>query len=234
MPKDLFKFKCFTIKQDQCAMKVGTDGVLLGCWASIRAHARVLDIGTGTGLIALMAAQRGANYIDAVEIEPKAAQQAQENIEESPWKNKINVHNCDIGNFESTHKYDHILSNPPFYESPLLPPDKARSIARNTLALSPELLAHSVARLLAEKGTFSVILPADSYEKLNTALAGEGLYLNRKTLVNTNKVKPSRRILLEFSRKIMPTTETILTLNDKNGQRTDEYHALTSDFYLDI
>ena len=232
MPKDIFQFHKFTIKQDRCAMKVGTDGVLLGCWASLRAHAHLLDIGTGTGLIALMAAQRGAGKVDAVEIVPEAAQQAYENFANSPWGNIIEVHTCDIRKYYPDCQYDFIWSNPPYYDNPLLPPDKARSIARNSRTLPTEQLAQCVSRLLSAEGIFAVILPEESAENMETSLAGHGLFLSRKTLVQSRPYKPVRRILMEFSQKVTRTVETTLVLSEEQGERTDEYKMLTKDFYL--
>ena len=160
MPNPYFCFKQFTIHHDRCAMKVGTDGILLGAWADIGGALRVLDIGTGSGLIALMLAQRikAANkfapLIDAVEVDFSAGEQATENVRNSPWSESIRVHRSTIHSYAAPcpHRYNLIISNPPFFSSKLATEDQPRSVARHTQELTPEALAEIADQLLLEEG----------------------------------------------------------------------------------
>ena len=138
MGNDNFRFKQFTVFHNKCAMKVGTDGVLLGAWANLEDCESILDIGTGTGIIALMAAQRSNAEIEAIDIEKNACLQATENIENSPWPTRINVHNESLQLFaeKTEKKYSHIISNPPFFCNSLLSDDKNRQLARHPISLS--------------------------------------------------------------------------------------------------
>ena len=229
----MFQFRHFTIRQNRCAMKVGTDGVLLGAWAELPERGRVLDIGTGTGLLALMAAQRSPDCrVTAVEVDATAAEQARENVAASPWAHNINIICTDVRHFQGDERYDCILSNPPYYDGTLLPPDAARATARHTDALSYEELAVSVSRLLAPEGTFSVVLPTENTERLITACAARNLYLEALTDVSTTASKPPRRTLLRFSRRNTRTATNHLLLMEKDGKRSVEYAKLTEVFYI--
>ena len=157
---EAFQFKQFTIRHDRCAMKVGTDGVLLGAWANAKGKQRILDIGTGSGLIALMLAQRTDAMITGIEIDPASATQAQENAAASPWADRLQIVATDIAGYTSYQAFDLIVSNPPFFNEMLLPPGAARSQARHTQALTFEALLFHVQRLLSPEGSFCAILPA--------------------------------------------------------------------------
>lgn len=214
-------------------MKVGTDGVLLGAWAEVPVCGRVLDVGTGTGLLALMAAQRSpACSVMGVEVDKAAAEQARENAAASPWAYNINIICTDVRHFTSEELFDCILSNPPYYDGTLLPPDAARATARHTDALSYEELAVSVSRLLAPEGTFSVVLPTENTERLITACAARNLYLEALTDVSTTASKPPRRTLLRFSHRNTRTATNHLLLMEKDGKRSVEYAKLTEAFYI--
>ena len=154
-----FQFKKFIIRQDNCSMKVGTDGVLLGAWASIPSLGFLLDVGTGSGLIALMAAQRGAPLVIGIDMDYESVKQARENVLESEWSDKIDIQCCMLQNFITDKTFDAIVSNPPFFTESLLCPDKRRSGTRHTQTLSFQDLAKGVDRLLSTKGEFSVVLP---------------------------------------------------------------------------
>ena len=147
---NFFEFKQFKIYHDRCAMKVGTDGVLLGAWADVSKSNRILDIGCGSGLISIMAAQRSQAYVYGVEIEREAALQAKENAVRSPWASRISIVCEDISNFQDSKGFDTILVNPPFFEEDLLPPDAARASARHTVGLSFATLLQQVSRLLCD------------------------------------------------------------------------------------
>ncbi len=166
MSNSYFQFKQFTVWHDKCAMKVGTDGVLLGAWVNIFNAKSVLDIGTGTGLIALMIAQRSTANILAVEIDADAVNQAIENVERSPWSGNIKVQHADFKTATFNTKFDVIVSNPPYFSDSLLSPDTHRSTARHTSELTYHDLISRVSGILAFKGEFSLIIPADISDKI--------------------------------------------------------------------
>lgn len=227
-----FRFKRFTIHHDRCAMKVGTDGVLLGAWAKICGK-RILDIGTGTGLVALMAAQRCEEaQIVGVEIDEKAALQAQENVNNSPYASCVNIVNADIRELKME-PFDCILCNPPFFTEDTLPEDASRALARNASVLDADALLASVNRLLSNEGYFSVILPYSAYKYFVSTAFIRRFYLIRQCEVHTLSHKAPKRVLLTFSRdgQIACTTEK-LVLQNPDGSRTKDYEELTNDFYL--
>ncbi len=193
-----FRFKQFEIRQDQCAMKVGTDGVLLGAWAAISSAGKILDIGTGSGLIALMAAQRSEAEIDAIEIEESAFHQAIKNISSSPFSQRIRVYHEDFRIFrQKPQQYDHIISNPPFFYNSLKSPDLSRNYARHTLSLTLEELIEGSRTLLSSTGLISLILPAEQENRLKEVLEKRKLHLNRLTYVYPKPDIPPKRILIE-------------------------------------
>lgn len=233
MMKEQFDFRQFSIEQDRCAMKVGTDGVLLGAWATLPHHGRILDIGTGTGLLALMAAQRTECHITGIEINAEAAQQAAENALRSPWSNRINIVCADIAHYVATTPFDAIVSNPPYYTSNLRSPDTARATARHQSWLNLPTLVQCAANLLTTNGQLHLVLPFDTEEDAVNAAILKGFYPMRRTIVLTRFSKPPRRVLLTFSRNNQKTDETTLILhaNDTN-ERSPEYQKLIQDFYI--
>ena len=233
MSNPFFTFKQFTIRHDRCAMKVGTDGVLLGAWADINHSHRMLDIGTGTGLITLMLAQRCPQAsITAIDIDAEAVGQAQENVQSSPWADRIEVVLQDICNYPADQCFDTIVSNPPYFIDSLKCPDNQRNTARHTDTLDAERLLSSVARLLSNDGRFSIILPAEQTDLLIHAACIQGLYPSRKTSVITRPGLPPKRILMEFQKKekALQTDELIIEL--ERHVYSEEYITLTRDFYL--
>ncbi len=237
-----FDFKRFRIGQAGAAMKVGTDGVLLGAWADLESEAgrarkqqkrrSLLDVGTGTGVIALMAAQRcEAAIVDAVEIDPAAAQQAAENARNSPWADRIHIHNVAVQNFEGG-PYDRILSNPPFFVDSLKAPDASRTVARHADTLSFADLAAAVDRLLAPDGTFSVVYPTDEAIVFQCVAEQNGLFLNRRLRVRGTPKGAFKRTLMEFSRRENSIGDGELTIENAPLEYTEEYIRLTRDFYL--
>ena len=228
-----FQFKQFVINQENCAMKVGTDGVLLGAWAPLQPSAKLLDIGTGTGLVALMTAQRGAGSVTAVEIDRDAAKQASENVMKSPWSNSVQVINADILSFAETGElFDVIVCNPPFFRDSLRSPDSVRSVARHNDTLSYEALALSVSKLLTENGSFSVILPSDLADEFVLISAKNGLYLCRRCSVITKEGNPPKRELMQFCRTIKPAISEKLIMTGAEGNESEYYVSLVKDFYL--
>jgi tRNA1Val (adenine37-N6)-methyltransferase len=236
MPNNHFEFKRFRVEQGGAAMKVGTDGVLLGAWARLEgAERRILDIGTGTGLIALMAAQRCPRaHIDAPEIDRNAARQARENAANSPWPGRISVHHVSVREFAPDGgPYDHILCNPPFFAGSLKAPDAARSTARHNDTLPFDDLAAVVARLLAPGGRFSVIYPADEAVVFQESASRCGLYPVRRLRVRSTPGGVFFRTLTEYSRRPPAVVEEEeLTIETAPLRHTAEYIALTRDFYL--
>ena len=231
-----FKFKQFTIRQDQCAMKVGTDGVLLGAWANIKHNPNsVLDIGSGTGIIALMIAQRSnAEVIDAIEIEEDTFEQCVENFENSPWSDRLFCYHTSLEEFadEVDDKFDVIISNPPFYTDDFQSKNTQRDIARFSSAMPFEHLVKSVSKLLSEEGKFSVIIPFKEEEQFIALASKVNLFPNRILRIKGNPNTEIKRSLLEFSfSKIEIKTEE-LTIEKGRHNYTNDYVTLTKDFYL--
>jgi tRNA1Val (adenine37-N6)-methyltransferase len=231
-----FRFKQFTIRQQQSTHKVGTDGVLLGAWADVSHVTRILDIGTGTGLIALMLAQRTPTtvFIDAAEIEKADADQATENVQQSPWPSKIKIHHTSIQDFHPGHHYDLIVSNPPFFINSWLPPEKKRAQARHADQLSFDDLLHAVKRLLNPEGKFAVILPFDEAQRFIERAHFGHLYCIRQLAFRSRSQKPIERLLLEFGGTIQPVLREELILHAEGDAWSEAYCQLTRGFYLKI
>ena len=206
-------------------MKVGTDGVTLGAWA--RCSGRVLDVGAGCGLIGLMAAQRGAEMVDMVELDPAAANEAEGNVARSPWADCIKVYCADFLEFNQECKYDNIISNPPFFATGELAPDPARAAARHQGGLTPQAFMAKVAKLLAPGGAVSVIIPADLRSDWQFAAELVGLRLSRSVGLFTRlRALSPRRVLLEFSSSAAAGGEERLYI------QSSDYQSLVNDFYL--
>lgn len=216
-------------------MKVGTDGVLLGAWADFSKSDSILDIGAGSGLIAIMAAQRSNAFIDAVEIDVQSYLQALGNVANSPWFNRIKIMHASFQKFasESEAKYDHIVSNPPFFINSLKSEKKEKNISRhNDLLPFPELIKGLV-KLLAENGKFSIILPVPEGADFIKKAINEFLFLNRITRIFPCPWKPASRLLMEFSFIKTDVSEYNLTIElNERHEYSDEYKILTKDFYL--
>lgn len=233
-----FRFKRFNVAQPRSAMKVGTDGVLLGAWADLgESQGQILDIGTGTGLVALMAAQRterwGAKVV-GVEIDAPSAEDARDNFGASEWSARLTVVECPIQEYRSEEKFAHILSNPPYFVRSLTSPDAARTAARHTTSLTFEELAAAAARLLAPDGRLSLVLPYDAVGDMTLAAARSGLFLARREDVRTKQTAEPKRSLLEFGFEPRPTLRTDLTIHIAGGDYSEEYRTLTKDFYLNF
>ncbi len=245
MSNDKFNFKQFEISQDRCAMKVGTDGVLIGAWAPLLQAHNILDIGSGSGLLALMAAQRNsAAHIDAVEIEAAAAAQARENIGRSPWSNRIALHCITIQDFTSTHinsscqsdGYDFIISNPPFFEETLKPSHKARATARHTDTLPFSDLMRCASQLMTDEGAFALIYPSAAQSSVQTAAAVNRLFCSDLCEIRTVPGKPAKRQMAVYRKKTPEyifRKDTISIYNAPN-EYSPEYKSLTRDFYLNF
>lgn len=232
--ESVFKFRIFEVRQDRCAMKVGTDGVLLGAWTPINEDKTVLDIGTGTGLIALMLAQRSASFIDAIEIDDAAYNQAKENFICSPWGDRIRPFHLPLQNFSlNAKKYDLIVSNPPYFINAHKSESDARNMARHTNeTLTFEELINSVSLLLKPGGRFCAILPIMEGGIFIDMCERKNFFCNRITRVKTKADKPVKRMLLELSMvKEEKTLSDELIILKEDGSYTEHYIDLTKDFY---
>jgi len=215
-------------------MKVGTDGVLLGAWARPADAQRVLDIGTGTGLIALMMAQKSNANIDAIEIDGDAASQAQENFEASAWKNRLHSIHDSVQHFTSIskEKYDLIVSNPPYFMGAHPAPIEARNVARHMdQNLKIEELAECAKNLLHPNGRFCIILPHLEGMRFIDYASSHNLFLSRLTRVRTKSGKTEKRLLMEFKPQPCQAEENEILLQDEDGQYTEAYRKLTTEFY---
>lgn len=230
-----FKFKKFTIFQDKAAMKVGTDGVLLGAWTDCKDCSRILDVGAGTGLIALMLAQRSKAQITAIEIEENAAVDARQNIINSPWKNRVKLEHVSFQEFARTNNrtFDLIVSNPPFFANAFKSGNKNRTLARHNDSLPFSALAYCSAQLLNASGKLAVILPFEASIEFEELAVTNNLFLVRKTEIQPNSKKEANRVLLEFSKKEAALKKDRLTIYGETGSvYTESFIALIKDFYL--
>ena len=237
----IFRFKKFEVINERSAMKVNTDGVLLGAAMTLApSDSRLLDIGTGTGTIALMAAQRlaGAAWIDAIDIDEPSASEAAANFEHSPWSDSLHAHNLSLEEFESALqqsecRYDLIFSNPPYFEDSLTAPDERKSAARHTSdGLSYRDIFDFAKTHLSDSGRVALVLPSDQETAICRYARMSGLHLFRVLRIRTVPRKAPSRIVIEFSRvRPQSVDDSILTIQNE-GQYTQEYLSLTKDFYL--
>ncbi len=231
-----FKFKEFSINQDKCAMKIGTDGVLLGAWATIENKANtILDIGAGTGLLSLMLAQRSlAENIEALEIDEDAHQQCIENFEDSAWANRLFCYHAGLDEFidEIEDPYDLIISNPPFYSEDVSSGNTSRDTARQNQSLPFDELLEGVSKLLSSDGLFTTIIPHKEEASFIRLAASYALFPHRILRVKGNTSAEIKRSLLEFSFKDGEILENELIIEIKRHQYTEDYINLTKEFYL--
>lgn len=231
-----FKFKKFVINQDRCAMKIGTDGVLLGAWASLGENPNsILDIGAGTGIIALMLAQRSlAETVDAIEIDENSYEQCVENFEASGWADRLFCYHAGLDEFveEIEEKYDSIVSNPPFYSEDVSSGNTSRDIARQNTSLPFDELLKGISKLLADDGTFSSIIPFKEEESFIALGSQFGLFPERITRVKGSSSSEIKRSLIEFSFEQKEVGVEELVIEKQRHKYTKEYVNLTKDFYL--
>lgn len=234
MANNYFSFKQFTINQDRSAFKVGTDGVLLGACADVSGVKNILDIGTGTGLIALMLAQRSEAEIVAIEPHEDSFVQACSNVAASKWNNRIKVGNISLQHYDpGLLQFELIVSNPPFFFDSLKNPDAGKASARHNDNLNNADLLEGADRLLAADGRLQVILPYAEGTILIAEAQEYGLYCNNMIKVRPLPTSEIRRLILTFSRKKQKATEQFLTIeHGKRHEFTEEYKNLTKDFYL--
>lgn len=235
MANPYFAFKQFTVFHDRCAMKVGTDGVLLGAWVNVADAAGILDVGTGTGLIALMMAQRSEGFIHGVELDESAFLQAVENVNRSPWACRIKLFHNSFQQFarDSAGSYDLVVSNPPYFRNSLKPPAKSRSLARHDDHLSYESLVFYSSKVLSDRGRLAVILPAGGFSNFDLIARFHNLQPIRVTHVRPQPGKDLSRCLAEFARGNQNNCHhNEIAIRGEDHSYTQEYIELTRDFYL--
>ena len=223
----MFRFKQFTIEQDECAMKVGTDGVLLGAWAC--GGSKILDVGTGTGIIALMMAQRYPDaFVLGIDIDEGAVRQSTANVLVSPFSPRIIIEQTKVQDMDESFAgcFDAIVSNPPFFIDSLQAPDRQRNMARHAETLTYADLMKAANRLLSDAGELSVIVPFDYRRRMDDEAIFQGFFPSRVCAVKTTPTKPVRRYLLAYKKQPCQCEHTELVIGD------EQYNLLTADFYL--
>lgn len=242
MSNAYFQFKQFTVWHHRCAMKVGTDGVLAGVLAPTKGSSSILDVGTGSGLIALMLAQRCPEaQITAIEIDDDAAAQAAENFAASPWPDHIHLVHGDFNNYASETKFDLIVSNPPYFTDALRNPDHQRSMARHNKTLNYHQLFHHARQLLKPGGDCCLIIPAEAEAFVTKNAFQIHFFPKTVTRIFTKKGKPCRRVFINFwmgEEQDLSYTDTLkeesLCLMNEDGSYSTEYRQLTADFYIKL
>lgn len=237
MASPCFRFKQFAVYHDRCAMKVGTDGVLLGAWTSVTQGKRVLDVGTGSGLIALMLAQRNILAdITAIDVDTDAFEQARENVSASPFKDRIEVKNISFQDFvkQTSEKFDVIVCNPPFFVNSLLSPDKHRSRARHANLLSIEDLLSLGRKIISAKGIFSLIYPFERKHFLEKTISETAWIVRRQTYVLPKPNSFPKRLLVELSMDYSDSKvfHDYLVIEYQRHHYSEEFIRLVKDFYL--
>ena len=231
-----FKFKQFTVQQDACAMKIGTDAVLLGAWTFIENNPfSILDIGAGTGILSLMLAQRSASdLIDAIEIDDDAYEQCVDNFESSPWGDRLFCYHASLEEFieEIEDQYDLIICNPPYYSEDYKTKSKSRDLARFQDAMPSDHLLDSVSQLLSKNGLFSVVIPFKEEDLFITLASKYNLFPKRILHVKGHPTSEIKRSLIEFSFFENHTEIKGLIIETERHKYTEDYIKLTKDFYL--
>ncbi|MCX6182470.1 MAG: methyltransferase domain-containing protein [Bacteroidetes bacterium] len=229
-----FRFKQFLVHHDLCSMKVGVDGVLLGAWADVGSCKNILDVGTGSGLIALMLAQRNSlAKIHAIDIDDSAFQQAQINFNLSPWKENITLHKGDFFAFECEEKFDLIISNPPYFSNSSLSSDSSRNIARHNITFSLEKLISKAKNLLNPHGKLCFIYPFESLKEVEALSNKMHLSIKKLTLVKPSASKSPKRMMVEITKEFnVQRNENELLIESSTNEFSLEYKTLTKDFYL--
>ena len=233
-----FQFKKFGLNDSKCAMKIGTDGVLLGAWASVEGNQNILDIGSGSGLISLMMAQRSNANICGIEIDEDAAKQSIENIKCSPWSNRITIINSDFIDWAITNnvvpKYDHIISNPPFFDNGPIAPNTSRALARHCKSLDYNQLLNRSKELLTDDGKISVISPIERENDIIFYSTIEHFFISRVTYVYSKEGGKATRSLWEFSKTKCSTQYSSIAIRNCNNNYSQDYINLTNEFYLNF
>lgn len=234
MSNNYFKFKQFTIVQDGCAMKVGTDGCLLGGWFNCSKSENILDVGCGSGLIAIMATQRCNALVTGIEIDSNAAIQAEENVKNSPWSERIKIVNCDFLEYRTSKRFDTIVCNPPYFVNSLKCDRSQRTLARHSDSLNCKEFFAKCAEISTDTATVNIIIPSDIAEEWLSAAKENGFYASRITHIKTTPKKAPKRVLMEFSRSETTTNEKTIIFEDGRGEYGEDVKNILRDFYLKI
>lgn len=234
--KDVFHFKQFSIAQDKCSMKVGTDGILLGAWTDVSGVSSILDIGTGTGLIAMMLAQRSNAKVYGLEINESAYEQTVSNFQACPWNENLNAIHDSVQDFSrfTRESYDLIVSNPPFFSGGTFSGNQDRNDVRHTVKLPNGDLLMAARKMLSKNGRFCVILPALEGMRFQELAVNYGLYCSKILEVRPKPDKPINRLLMEFKKEESSIIKDKLVVWKGEDQYTTDYIQLTSDFYLNF
>ncbi|MDE6393604.1 MAG: methyltransferase [Muribaculaceae bacterium] len=235
MRKSVFRFKLFECSHARASMKIGVDAVLIGAWADTDCARRILDVGTGCGVIALMCAQRNAvANVTAIDIDADSVDEARDNFMASPWSSRLDARLEDFNGI-SEQKFDLIVSNPPYFDSGVYSPDSPRLVARHQNDLSPASLLRKGSCMLSSDGKIAIIVPSSRFEELCGVAASVGLRLTRAQFVRGHEAAPVKRVLMEFSRSgiaVSAASIPVLTLETHPGQPTEAHRRLCKDFYL--
>lgn len=236
MSNTWFRFKQFTIQQDRCSMKVSTDACIQGAWTPVAAHVeRVLDIGTGTGLLALMLAQRQSTFhADAIELDAGAAVQAAENVSNSPFAGRIRVQQADIRSWSADRRYDLLICNPPFFSNSLRSTAAGRRLARHDDEFSREDMAEACSRLISPGGRASILLPASQQEHWEQIMGKYGLYLQQRLLIRPYAHSPANRIISICNLSGQGREDEELVIYHQPGRYTESFAALMRPYYLGL
>ncbi len=236
MSDETFRFRQFTIHQERCAMKVGTDAVVLGSWVNPSIAHRILDIGTGTGLIALMLAQRSTCNIDAVDIDENACIQARENFKISPWFLRLHIFHQSFQELanQTDLLYDLIVSNPPYFHHASKPSGESRLNARHNDLLAFQELINGVVKLLHTQGKFFLILPTKEGIEFMDLAQNSGLFCQHLVKIRTKPNKPEKRLIMEFSKSFGTITEEELVIQNEDNSFTKQYIELTQEYYISL
>lgn len=227
-----FHFKQFSIEQKRSAMKVGTDAMLLGSIAGKNTPTTILDVGAGTGVIALMMAQRFPEAkVSAIELNSEAFEEAQLNFTNSPFSDRVHCEQRDFKDYITEERFDLIVSNPPYFINSLLSSDESRSTARHADSLTPEAFIKKAVELISKDGQVIVIVPADLNALWVVAAKSEGLYLQEIVEVKGKEKSPPNRVILTFDKEDTGLIKSELTVRNKDGKYTDQYILLTRDFH---
>jgi len=237
LPNNYFSFKQFTIYQDHCSLRVSTDSCILGAWFAQKHFPAnfILDIGSGTGLLMLMLAQKSNAVIHGIEIEPSCYSQLIENINQSPWPDKCFAKQGDVRSFHFANKYDFIISNPPFFEGQLVAGDIKKDLAKHSTSLGLSELFKVVEKILSPHGSFGILLPYSRTEEAVLIAADSGLFCSEKLFIKQTPEHSFFRTIMTFERKDPGSCiQQEFSIRDEKNEYSPEFTTLLKDFYLNL